>query len=76
MEPEDEAQLARLMREHKSAEDWEWETRKAIYVFLQRKLRTGQRGTLTALVGSTGYSRQRLGDIKAGKWSRTESKNP
>lgn len=76
MDPQDEAELARLLAAHKSAEKWEDETRMALFAFLQGKLLTGPRRTLKELTEKTPYSRQRLGDIKAGRWSRTPSRNP
>lgn len=76
MEPEDEAELARLKAIHVGAVEFEAKTRRDLYAFIQRLLQQGKHGTLTELIGKTGYSRQRLGDIKAGKWSRTAANNP
>lgn len=76
MSPEEDAELARLMAAHDKAKDWEQETRYALFAFLQDKMITGPRGIQAELIKKTGKSKQHLGDIKAGRWSRDESKNP
>ncbi|MCM6777730.1 hypothetical protein NDR87_30025 [Nocardia sp. CDC159] len=80
MNPDDEAQLILLLRTHAGTVAMEEEARNAVYAFIQRKLKAAKRGTVEKLVAElsekTGYSRARLYDIRAGRWSRTSERNP
>jgi hypothetical protein len=72
MDDETRAAVERAYREHKGAEAWERETRDKLYVLLQQALKTGERGTQAELIRITEYSRERLRQIKDGKWYRSK----
>jgi hypothetical protein len=77
MDPTEEAELDRLLKSHAAAKDWERETVEAVYAFVQRYLQQGKHGEAMAEMRlKTGWSRQRLTDIKAGRWSRNPDRNP
>lgn len=70
MDEETRAAVERAHREHKGAEAWEEKSRDQLYRLLQRVLKEGGRGTQAELIGITKYSRERLRQIKDGKWYR------
>jgi hypothetical protein len=71
MDEKTRAEVERAYAQFKGAEKWANEAQKELFTLLQKVLREGEPGDQAELVRLTGYHRERLRQIKNGKWYRT-----